>query len=88
MWHPLSMPSAAVGGGRRPALIGDATRLHSTTKGDGPPQRSRSFSAEYARILTAGNTIQGRTPCPALNRFPCAARPLRTDLFRPRDRLL
>ena len=57
MWHPLSMPSAAVGGGRRPALIGDATRLHSTTKGDGPPQRSRSFSAEYARILTAGNTV-------------------------------
>ena len=56
VWHPLSMPSAAVGGGRRPALIGDAKRLHSTTKGDGPPQRSRSFSAEYARILTAGNT--------------------------------
>ena len=55
VWHPLSMPSAAVGGGPRPALIGDATRLHSATKGDGPPQRSRSFSAEYARVLTAGN---------------------------------
>ena len=57
VWHPLSMPPAVwLGGGRRPALIGDATRLHSVTKGDGPSQRRRSFSAEYARILTAGNT--------------------------------
>ena len=77
------MPGGVGGAASRDAplsrLIGDATRLHSTTKGDGPPQRSRSFSAEYARILTAGNSgwASARRGGPRHRQTTCHAVPSR-----------
>ena len=54
-WKALSRPSAAEGGGRRPAFTGLAAQPNSATEVDGWLLRDR-FPRHSRRVCLAGNT--------------------------------
>src|SRR5271163_2476266 len=49
-WHVLSRPSAAEGGGRRPALTGFATQPYSATEVDGWQHKLSRVSQNRAAV--------------------------------------
>src|ERR1700694_5986883 len=56
-WQALSRPSAAKGGGRRPAFTGLATRPYSATEVDGWQHKLSRVSQNRAAVQSGSHTL-------------------------------
>jgi hypothetical protein len=68
-WHVLSRPSAAEGGGRRPAFTGLATQPYSATEVDGWQHKLSRVSQNRAAL----HSPDGNTSSPARTHGPYVA---------------